>query len=502
MPLIAPWSGRPSLPFPHPWNYREPIAILEAYFWGADADDPPARHSRYLDVPGFSPVLVTRDPRLIRAIASDTGDKPGQFDRDTMPSVGIARATGHDTLLYANGSAWKHQKRLANPPFGKSSLYQPERFHGFEQTFRATAQDRVDAIRRLGERHDQPVTVRLEQEIKAVMLELLVNNFFGADVSYDEIRQRYVPALERVIDHIVTDTVINRVGLPLRFVPAVSRRIAEVKASQRDFERLTDVVIATRGEGKGLWSQFKSDAPDEALRGNVRVFLAGALEATTSFACWAISHLARHPDMQDRLFAEVHEAVDYSPESMRCARYLGCVLEETLRLTPSLYFMPRRATVDRWVETSDGQRLLIPRGTHVLLDVWHANRHEDHWGVEATGHPADRFVPERWESLDRSALRSQDLLHFGFGHGPRFCPGQHLGMVEVALVVAAFVRLFRFSAVDEDNPVEAGVSTRPKDGTLAELRLRETVPERIDAVNVATDGDPPPGCPMHDPLKR
>src|SRR5207244_6597409 len=83
VPLFAPGSGRPTLPFPHPWNYREPIRILETYFWGADAEQGSGRHNRYLDVPGFAPMLVTRDPRIIRAIATETGDQPGQFDRGT-----------------------------------------------------------------------------------------------------------------------------------------------------------------------------------------------------------------------------------------------------------------------------------------------------------------------------------------------------------------------------------------------------------------------------------
>ena len=33
VPLFSPGSGRPTLPFPHPWNYDRPIEILETYFW-------------------------------------------------------------------------------------------------------------------------------------------------------------------------------------------------------------------------------------------------------------------------------------------------------------------------------------------------------------------------------------------------------------------------------------------------------------------------------------
>src|SRR5262245_4977195 len=125
VPLFSPRSGRPTLPFPHPWNYDQPIRILETYFWGADGEQGSGRHNRYLDMPGFAPVLVTRDPGIIRAIATETGDRDGQFDRDTLPSGGIARATGKDTLLYANGPTWRRQKKLSAAPFGKTTLFQP-----------------------------------------------------------------------------------------------------------------------------------------------------------------------------------------------------------------------------------------------------------------------------------------------------------------------------------------------------------------------------------------
>jgi cytochrome P450 len=471
--LFAPGSGRPALPFPHPWNYQEPIRLLETYFWGADAEEGPGRHNRYLDVVGFPPVLVTRDPGLIRAIATETGDQPGQFDRDTLPSTGIARATGPDTLLFANGPVWRRQRKLAASPFGKTTLFQPERFHEFAQTFRDTVHERLEALRRLlASTGQRTYRVTLEPEIKAVMLELLVNKFFGAEIAYEEIRERYVPALERTIDHIVRDTVINKLGLPLGLLAPFSRRMAQAKLDQADFDALTALVLAERRGEKGLWKQFKSDAPDEKLRSNIKVFLAGALEATTSYASWAISHLARHPAAQERVFEEVRRIEEYTPENLDGAQYFNHALDETLRLTPSLYFLPRRATAETRIETADGRVIVIPRGTHILLDVWHANRHEDHWGVAATGHPAIEFAPERWAHLAAQGRGSKEMLHFGFGHGPRVCPGKHLGQLEVALVVGAFVKLFRFTAVNSENPARAGVSTKPADEVLIDLELR------------------------------
>ena len=477
IPILAPWSGRPTTPFPHRWNYDQPIRLLETYFWNADAEQGAGRHNRYLDFPGFFPILVTRDPAVIRAITTETGDREGQFDRDTLPSTGIARATGPDTLLYANGSLWRRQRKLSASPFGKTTLFQPEMFHEFAETFRHTVSQRLEILRQHLSQSGQAVArVELEPEIKAVMLEMLANNFFGGQIGYEKIRHTYVPALERVIDHIVRDTVTNRLGIPVRAMPAWNRRIAQAKADYACFEALTDEVLAARKQSRGLWRQFKSDAPDEALRSNVKVFLAGALEATTSYASWALSHLARNPAAQEQVYEEVKHIELYTPENLEGAKYLCRVLDETLRLTPSLYFLPRRATRDTWIETADGRTLFMPHGTHILLDVWHANRHDDHWGTAVSGFPALEFAPERWERLAQQGRASKDILHFGFGHGPRVCPGKHLGQLEVGLVVGAFVKMFRFTAVHAETAVKAGVSTKPADHVLLNLQLRVPAP--------------------------
>lgn len=248
VPLFA--RGRPSLPFPHPWNYREPLRILEAFYTHAERAEGAGKHNRYLDVPGFPPVLVTRDPQVIRAVLSATGEKEGQFDRDQAPARGIARATGEDSLLYANGPLWRAQKKLAAQPFKRSNLFQPDRFHEFEQTFRQTIAERLEALRVHQEASAERVTrIRLEPEIQVVMLEMLVNNFFGGEVGYDELRERYVPAITDLIDHMVRDTVRSRLrALLLGFGPR-ARRLAQAR---RDFETLTDIALSGRATRRGL----------------------------------------------------------------------------------------------------------------------------------------------------------------------------------------------------------------------------------------------------------
>ncbi len=463
--------GRPSLPFPHLWNYKEPIRILDGYFHNVEHLSQSGKHNRYFEVPALPTVLVTRDPAVIKPILFATGDKPGQFDRDTMPTDGIARATGEDSMLYANGPLWRAQKKLAAPSFGRSNLFQPETLGEFEQTFRHTAMQRLKRLHGIQSESGEAVTrVELEPEINVVMLEMLVNNFFGGKVSEDDLWDKYVPSLRLLIDHMVNDTIEAHWLRPFKVFRKSSERLM---AAQKDFEQLTDIALAGRQTGAGMWARFKSDAPDEALRSNIRVFLAGAMEATSSLTAWTLSHLARSPEWQENVYKEVYAIDVYEPESLKNATVLHQVLEETLRLTPSLYFLPRKSTVDTWIDTTDERKLFMPKDTHVLLDVWHANRCEDFWGKAVSGYRADIFAPERWDVLKDKDYSAKNLQHFGFGFGPRTCPGVSLGRLEVALAVGAFVKLFKFKAVNDSVGAYAGVSTKPDDGVLVDLELRD-----------------------------
>ena len=462
--------GRPAFPFPHLWNYKNPIKIFETFFWDAEKETGSGKHNRYLFLAGLPPVLLTREPAVIKAVLAATGDKPGQFDRDTSPMAGIARATGEDSLLYSNGPIWRRQKRLSAEPFSRANLFQPEKFHGFEETFRKTVSERLDALRSLQQAGGKKVSrIQLEPEIKVVMLEMLVNNFFGGSVSEKELRHRFVPALEMLIDHMISDTVAPTTQAICR---ALTGRNAILKQKMADYEALADIALSGRAKGLGLWKQFQSDATDDALRSNIRVFLAEAMEATTSFASWAISHLSRAPDVQEQIYAEVKDMDAYDLDNLARAVTLNRVLEETLRLTPALYFLPRRASVDIWIEMADHRKMFIPKGTQLRLDVWHANRCEEFWGKAVSGYPAAEFAPARWEFLAGKGITAKDILHFGFGHGPRFCPGRYLGLLEVGLVVGAAVKLFKFKAVSKETQAKAGVSTKPADGVLVDLELR------------------------------
>ena len=205
----------------------------------------------------------------------------------------------------------------------------------------------------------------------------------------------------------------------------------------------------------------------------MRVFLAGALEATASYLSWTLSNLARDPLAQERAYQETLTFAEITPEARERAVYLQQVFAETLRLNNALYFLPRVALRDTTVSTAQGT-LTIPAETHIALATYHANRCEKHWGIGATGFPATTFAPDRWDAknMEVRGRSSKDNLHFGFGHGPRVCIGKHFSEAEAFVCLTLFLRRFKFRAVHPSVAANSGISTRPRDKVDIELSLR------------------------------
>ena len=141
--------------FPHPWNFHKPLQIWRR-FWEADAEQGPGRHNRYLEVPGFAPILVRRDPGIIRAITTETGDAGGQLTA-TLPSTGIARATEktHCSLPTARLEKAAETRR----PFENDAV--PARALRIRATFRNTVHCRLEILRKHLESSGQ-VRIRIQ----------------------------------------------------------------------------------------------------------------------------------------------------------------------------------------------------------------------------------------------------------------------------------------------------------------------------------------------------
>ena len=180
--------------------------------------------------------------------------------------------------------------------------------------------------------------------------------------------------------------------------------------------------------------------------------------------------LARHPNVYAKLRDEVLAACgadgEITFEDLKSFAYLRCVLNESFRLHPAIAQMNRVALCDTVLPVGGGDDgrspIFAPKGT-VMLTSFYALHRQNH----LFGEDADRFRPERWETLRPTAWS-----YLPFGGGPRLCVGQQLGLAESGYAVAKIVQ--RFQRIENADPVlefveEWKITTDSKNG--AKVRL-------------------------------
>jgi cytochrome P450 len=182
---------------------------------------------------------------------------------------------------------------------------------------------------------------------------------------------------------------------------------------------------------------------DRQLRDEILTFMIAGHETWTNSLIWTWFLLSEHPEVRERVEAELDEVLagrSPSAEDVRALRFTGAVYSESLRLYPPVWTVGRTALVDHEV----GART-IPAGSIVLLSQ-HVVQHDPRWFP-------DPFVfrPERWLSGD--ADRAPTFASFPFGAGPRVCIGQPLAMLGSVLFIATIARRWRLDLVP-GHPVE------------------------------------------------
>lgn len=201
----------------------------------------------------------------------------------------------------------------------------------------------------------------------------------------------------------------------------------------------------------------------------VSVLLAGR-DTTAGTLSWAVYELARHPAAVARLRREILDAVgpDAPPtyHHLKNMPYLRAVLNETLRLYPSVPFNVRLALRDTTLPRGGGPRgdepLPVLKDTPVAYSTLVMQRRPDLY-PRASAAFADHgvFSPERWASW-----HPRPHEYVPFNAGPRICVGQQFALTEMSYVL---VRLFqRFTRVESHMaPIDGGDPQLKSDITLS-----------------------------------
>ncbi|ESW24782.1 hypothetical protein PHAVU_004G159700 [Phaseolus vulgaris] len=163
--------------------------------------------------------------------------------------------------------------------------------------------------------------------------------------------------------------------------------------------------------------------------------IGGALETSSTTLEWAMSELLRHPSVMKRLQHELKHVVGmnkYGEESdLDKLSFLNMVVKETLRLHPVVpLVVPRECKEDVII---DGY--FIKKKSRIIVNAWAIGRDPNVWDN------AEIFDPTRFEN-NNVDIRGKDFRILPFGSSRRGCPGIHLGLTTVSLVLAQLVHCF------------------------------------------------------------
>ena len=207
----------------------------------------------------------------------------------------------------------------------------------------------------------------------------------------------------------------------------------------------------------------------EEIISQIHLLMIAGYETTAVTLTWSLIELSRHPEIQERLRAEVLRELENCAgpdptydELGNGFHYLDAFVSEILRLHPALPEINRVAQEDNVlpltnpIRTASGElvdSIFVAKGSAVRVSIAGMNKFETLWGEDAA-----KFDPERWlgpsadgagvsrtENLKGRAAEIQGYKHLlTFAYGPRMCLGRNFALTEVKTVLTVLIRNFTF----------------------------------------------------------
>ena len=393
-------------------------------------------------------VMVVSEPALMQSLLKD---RPQNWQRGARLSR-LLSSMGPRGVFSAEGEDWRRQRKLVTRGLN------PEVIRKFHPKLAEICQRLVTLWTQAAGSAAAPDLMR---DIKSVTLDVTVALAMGEDVNTLEQPDNPLPMdihslFERVgarlraplpywhwfklpVDR-AADAAVARVQTAVGgFVDRARARMAAQPALRGRPSNLMEAFVAARDEAD-------SGVTDADVIGNAMTMVFAGEDTTASTLCWAVFLLAQHPQVADKLAAEVDAVLGERrvPPDTACLEqlpYTEAVVHEVLRLKPAAPMMALESAQERIV---GGVR--VPAGVLVMMPM-----REPALRPETFEAPTE-FRPERWLGQLDVASDSQRRMT-PFGAGPRMCPGRYLALVEAKTVLASIVRNFTLKPSDDTTPV-------------------------------------------------
>ncbi|KAF0312472.1 putative cytochrome P450 6a13 [Amphibalanus amphitrite] len=219
----------------------------------------------------------------------------------------------------------------------------------------------------------------------------------------------------------------------LEFFVDISRRT--IKEREEHPERRRNDYLQLLIDSRRDDSQARKLTDDEITAQCLLFFFAGN-DTTSNALTWAARELAFHPEVQERVQAEIDEVLKSDKDSITFDKvnsgmpYLECVLTETLRMYP-LMQLTRCSTRDYPIPGTDA---VLPANSIVYM-MPYSMQHD----ADLYPNP-ESFDPERFLSNNKEARNSYTYLPFG--QGPRNCIGMRFALLQAKVALVALLRKY------------------------------------------------------------
>ncbi|QPG99328.1 hypothetical protein C2857_001495 [Epichloe festucae Fl1] len=414
-------------------------------------------------------VIFTVDADNIKAILatqfSDYG-KGESFHDEWKEFLG-------DSIFATDGALWQNSRQMLRPQFTKDRVSDLECFESHMETlFKAIANG--GALQ--GE--NQPVDMgRVNGQVMDIAdlfyrytLDVATDFLLGADVkSMSTPKQEFAEAFNSVQRfHNISSRANNLRHLIPRFQYRSDLRVIN------DFVgRFIDMTLRMTPEE--LESKSKTDKgytflhqlalftrDPKIIRDQIVAVLLAGRDTTAGTLSWAVYELARHPECLAKLRREILDIVGPTRpptyEHLKNMPYLKAIINETLRLYPSVPFNVRVALKDCTLPRGGGadgsEPLPVLKNTKIGWSTLVMQRRPDIYPpVSDTFADPAVFSPERW-----AHWHPKPHEYIPFNSGPRICIGQQFALTEMSYVlVRMFQRYSRLEShmfdLDGDKPV-------------------------------------------------
>lgn len=427
----------------------------------------------------YGPLYAFRFGRRAMAVVSDADlanavlrARPDDFRRSSQLEQVSILGVSTRGIFMAEGERWRRQRPVIAQSLDTGHLRQ------FFPTL-------VKVTRRLRRRWqaDGAGGRDVQSDLMRFTVDVTASLAFGQDINTQEQEGEII---QQHLDKIFP-TIQRRLLAPFpywRWLPG-DRDLA--RSVQHIYELIAQFVAAARAQLaerpelrehpenllQSLLVAAETDAAFDAreIADNVLTMLLAGEDTTANSLAWTLYFMARHPEIQERMRAEVDAVTGGSElESFAHTRelpYIDAVINEAMRLKPVAPLNVLEANRDLRVGA-----LQLRKGDPVAILSRAIARRDT-----AFAEPL-RFDPERWLRAEgeggRRTVNPRSFLPFG--SGPRLCPGRSLALLEMKVVLAMVVCSFRVEAAcDLEQVTERLAFTMSPCGLLLRLVPRQPV---------------------------